>query len=147
MHLRRSRAFGSLGLAVIIAAGLGSRRPGMPPVVVLYVGDVFWGAMFFVLGALAWPAARTRRLWLAAVLATELIELSQLYQAPWAVRVRDTRLGGLLFGHEFLWSDAVGVALGATLAALVDAQWRRSVARRVAETAQATGTEIVRRHL
>jgi hypothetical protein len=64
-------------------------------------------------------------LWLFAVTTTELIELSQLWQAPWLVRIRATRAGGLLLGHEFLVSDMVCVALGASFAALLALTNRR----------------------
>jgi hypothetical protein len=93
----------------------------MPDFCVLYVGDVLWGAMFFVLVGCVRPAATTRRLWLLATAVTELIELSQLYQAPWAQALRATRVGGLLLGHSFLWSDLLCVALGTSAAALADA--------------------------
>ena len=46
-----------------------------------------------------------------------MIELSQLYHAPWIDAIRRTRLGGLVLGYGFLWSDlacyAVGVVCGA----------------------------------
>jgi hypothetical protein len=120
----RHRSLLAVWLVVLVALGLGSRRPGMPEFCVLYVGDVLWGALFFVLAALVWPSARTVRLWVASTAVTELIELSQLYQAPWAQGLRATRLGGLLLGHAFSWSDVVCVALGAALAAGVDARMR-----------------------
>jgi hypothetical protein len=117
---RRSRSRSLLALLAIIAVGLISRTRFMPELCVAYVGDILWGSLFFVLAALLQPGATTRRLWLTATLATELIEVSQLYQAPWAQAVRATRVGGLLFGHSFSWSDTVCVAVGATLAALLE---------------------------
>ncbi len=93
----------------------------MPGLVVLYAGDVLWGSMFFVLGAWLRPGAAPLRVWLAMTAVVEAIEFSQLYQAPWARALRDTRLGGLLLGHVFLWSDVGCVVLGTSVAALVDA--------------------------
>ena len=53
---------------------------------------------------------------LAAYCFCFVIELSQLYHAPWIDGLRHTRLGGLILGYGFLWSDlicyAVGVATG-----------------------------------
>jgi len=103
----------------MVALGLASRRPSLPDFCILYVGDVLWGALFFTLAAWLRPASATFGLWLAATAVTELIELSQLNQAPWAQAVRATRLGGLLLGHSFLWSDMLCVALGTTIAALI----------------------------
>jgi Protein of unknown function (DUF2809) len=115
-------------LLVIIAAGLGSRHPSCPGPVISYVGDVLWGALFFHLFRLVWPIAASVRLWLAAVVTTEAIELSQLWRTPWLENLRATRLGGLLLGHQFLLSDVVGVALGASAAAIgleVSTRFRR----------------------
>ena len=104
----------------LVALGLGSRRGGVPDFVVLYAGDVLWGAFFFALGAFLWPSVASLRLWLGAVIVTELIEASQAWRAEWLVALRATKLGGLLLGHEFLWSDVVCVAVGATMAFMVD---------------------------
>ena len=45
-----------------------------------------------------------------------LVEVSQLYKAPWIDSIRRTTLGGLVLGYDFVWSDlacyAVGVGLG-----------------------------------
>lgn len=118
--VRRNRWLVALCWILLVGAGLGSRARGMPEVVVLYAGDVLWGALFFTLGAWLWPVATPFRLWLGSTAVTELIEFSQLYQTPQARAVRSTRLGGLLFGHAFLWSDVLGVAIGTALALLFD---------------------------
>jgi Protein of unknown function (DUF2809) len=120
----RKRLLLTLWLLVVVAAGLGSRSPGMPAFVLLYLGDVLWGVLFFLLGAWCWPEATLLRVWGTSTLVTELIEVSQLYQAPWAQAVRATRLGGLLLGHAFLWSDVVCVATGTSLAALISRAFR-----------------------
>lgn len=126
----RSRLRTAVALLVIVALGLISRHHAMPELCVAYVGDVLWGSLFFALAALAQPAATARQLWVAATIVTELIEVSQLYQAPWAQAVRATRVGGLLLGHSFSWSDTLCVAVGTTAAALVE--WSATRRSRVA---------------
>lgn len=111
-------AVGTVGL------GLGCRHRLAPELAKLYLGDVLWGVLFFLLFACLLPRSSSIKLGLLAAVTTELIELSQLYQADWANRIRDTRLGGLLLGHYFLWSDVLCVGLGALLAASVDALFR-----------------------
>jgi Protein of unknown function (DUF2809) len=112
----RNRSHTALALLVLVALGLASRLPFMPAVCVGYLGDILWGSMFFVLAAFALPAGPTLRLWLVSTAITELIELSQLYQAPWAQAIRSTHVGGLLLGHAFSWSDTICVALGTSAA-------------------------------
>lgn len=116
-----------LWLALLIAFGLGSRRlSGLPDWITLYAGDVAWGAMFFALFCAARPSLSIASAWLAAVVTTELIEFSELCHSPWVDALRATRVGGLLLGHVFLWSDVFCVALGATLAAAAELAWRNS---------------------
>jgi len=80
--------------------------------------------------ALLRPAAAPRMLGLLALTIALIIEVSQLYQAPWINAVRATRVGALALGQGFLWSDVLCYALGVTLAVLVDASIiRRSGSR------------------
>ena len=129
-QLRRNRWMMLGLLLLVVALGLGSRSRGMPEAIVLYAGDVLWGSMFFVLFGLLLPAGSTLRVWLEATALAELIELSQIYQADWANAVRATRVGGLLLGHAFLWSDVLGIIVGTTFAALLDACARHGVSTR-----------------
>jgi hypothetical protein len=133
---RRSRLLTLLWLGVVIVLGLGSRHRGMPELVVQYAGDVLWGTMFFLLYSLLWPRKQAIILWIAAVVTTEGIEVSELYKAPWILSLRATAMGGLLLGHEFSWSDVICVVIGASLGALFDRAraWssRRGLRRRVA---------------
>jgi hypothetical protein len=106
-------------IALTIAAGLGSRSSSLPWWVLLYVGDVLWGVLFYLLYACWLRRARRSVVAAAAAATTVLIELSQLYRDDWIDAVRATRLGGLLLGHQFLWSDLVAVSFGAVLPALL----------------------------
>jgi Protein of unknown function (DUF2809) len=108
----------------VIALGLASRRRGVPGFVQAYAGDVLWGSLFFLLYALSWPRKPALALAAWAIGTTELIELSELYQGEWALRLRATRVGGLLLGHTFLWTDVLCVFLGGALGALLDAYSR-----------------------
>jgi hypothetical protein len=71
------------------------------------------------------PPLPTHRAFYIALLLSYGIELSQLYQAPWLNSVRDTRLGGLLLGHGFLWSDLFCYTVGIALGAAIDARFRK----------------------
>ncbi|MCC3160250.1 DUF2809 domain-containing protein [Hymenobacter sp. 15J16-1T3B] len=118
LDLRRRYA-GLAGLTVLL--GLASRRfqAGLPSWVGLYAGDGLWALLVFGLVGLGWPRGPLRRragLAAAWALATEL---SQLWQAPWLQALRATRLGALVLGRGFLWSDlgcyAAGILLGCAL--------------------------------
>ena len=101
--------------------GLASRRyaSGLPGWVGAYAGDALWALLVYWLVGLARPRWSGRQQALAAGGFALLIELSQLWQAPWLQALRHTTLGALVLGQGFLWSDlacyAVGIATGGFL--------------------------------
>ena len=108
-------------MALTVAAGLATRRYGahLPAFVATYGGDTLWALTVFLgIGALA-PGWATWRVAAWALATAFLVEIGQLYRAPWIDTLRSTRLGALVLGQGFLWSDlpcyAAGVAIGAAI--------------------------------
>lgn len=110
-------------LVITIALGLGSRAvaPALPdpagPFVAAYVGDVLWAMMIAFGVSLLLPRLPLRHRVAIALSYCLATELSQLYHAPWIDAVRATRLGALVLGFGFLWSDLVAYAIGVAVAA------------------------------
>ena len=132
MRPPRSRVAYAIALAVVVAAGLGSRvfGPWLPAVVATYAGDTLYATMVFVgLGILA-PRWSTTRLAVTALACSCAIETSQLYHAPWIDAIRDTLPGALVLGYGFLWSDVACYAAGVAVGAGVEAAIRPSRAVR-----------------
>ena len=129
--IRSRPAYLTLAVAAI-AMGLASRRfaDAFPEAVRLYAGDVLWAAMVYFVGAVIWRRATVARLAAGTLVFSLLIETSQLYHAPWIDAVRATRLGGLVLGYGFLWSDVVCYAVGVGLAAGIDGVLRRRLVAR-----------------
>jgi len=132
MRPPRSRVAYAIALAVVVAAGLGSRvfGPSLPAVVATYAGDTLYATMVFVgLGILAsrWS---TTRLAVTALASSCAIEVSQLYHEPWIDVIRNTRPGALVLGYGFLWSDLACYVAGVASAAGVEAAARRARAVR-----------------
>ena len=71
--------------------------------------------IFFGFGFL-FPKIPTIKIAALALAFCFVIEISQLYHAPWIDAIRHTTLGGLVLGFGFLWSDlacySVGVGVG-----------------------------------
>jgi hypothetical protein len=105
-------------LIMVVLLGLGSRRyaGALRPFVSAYAGDTLWATAAFLGIGLLLPVASTRRVAALALLFSVGIEVGQLYHAPWIDSIRRTTLGGLILGHDFVWSDlacyAVGVGVG-----------------------------------
>lgn len=118
---RASRIFFAL---VVLIFGYSSRKFGafLPPFLAEYAPDALWALMAFFLIAAAKPQWTLKRIGIAALLFAYTIEISQIYQAPWINAVRDTKIGALVLGHGFLWSDlicyAVGIGCGVILESL-----------------------------
>lgn len=110
-----------IGLAAVL--GIGSRRVGhaLPWFVAAYAGDTLWATAAFLGLGLIRPSAPTRVIALAALTLSFLVELSQLYHAPWIDAIRRTTPGALALGSGFVASDlvcyAAGVGLGIGLEA------------------------------
>jgi len=69
----------------------------------------------------------------AAGLFSLIIEISQLYHAPWIDYFRRLRLGGLILGFGFLWSDLICYFVGIGIGALLEWSWDLSVFKRKAK--------------
>lgn len=54
-----------------------------------------------------------------------LVEISQLYHAPWIDSIRQTTLGGLVLGFGFLWTDLVCYSVGIAIGSLTEWGIRR----------------------
>jgi hypothetical protein len=119
------------GLIVVVALlGIGSRRFGayLPNFVSTYAGDTLWALAAFLGLGLLLPRASTLRVGLLAITFSLLVEVSQLYKAPWIDSIRRTTVGGLALGFDFVWSDPACYAVGVGLGILIDraALYRRT---------------------
>jgi len=102
-----------IAVVVVIAAGLLSRKL---PVVPLWVGDVLWALMVYLLVRAIFITSSLRLVAGISLLFCFAIEFSQLYQATWINNLRHTLPGRLILGQGFLWGDllayTVGIGLG-----------------------------------
>jgi hypothetical protein len=109
----------SLTIAIfLIPIGLVTRQYGSEWMK-LYAGDVLWAAMIYW-GFKFLFARETKRTAFYALIFCFFIEFSQLYHEPWIDQIRNTRLGGLVFGFGFLWSDLICYSVGVFLSVQAD---------------------------
>jgi Protein of unknown function (DUF2809) len=104
---RRNRLPRLVLIALVVALGLGSRRFGQ-------------SLPGFVGISLILPRVSTWRVAALAMSFSVMIEVSQLYHAPWIDSIRRTTLGALVLGHGFLWSDLACYAGGIGLGVLIE---------------------------
>lgn len=113
----------TLSLVIVIFLGLASRSAAashLPAFLRLYAGDTLWATAAFCGFALLMPEKTSLTLAIFALVFSFAIELSQLYHAGWIDVIRGTRLGALILGFGFLWTDLVCYAVGVALGVMLD---------------------------
>jgi hypothetical protein len=118
---RRTRLWAAGGMLLAAAFGLASRSAPMAdwPVIGAYGGDAAWAMAAYAGWRMLLPSVD--RLWIAGLafgLAT-MVEISQLADWEWLNSIRDQRLGALLLGRGFLWSDLAAYAVGTITAMII----------------------------
>ena len=127
MGKKRDRVVFAAIIVLVIAAGLGSRSrwaAHLPAFIATYAGDTLWALMIYLGLGFTFPRAKVRSLAMSALFISFAIEVSELYQADWLNRIRNTTLGGLVLGFGFKWSDLVCYTTGILAGALVDHRLR-----------------------
>lgn len=120
-----------LNAIAVIALGLASRSypSQLPGFVASYAGDALWALMVFLGIGILFPGWATLRVGMAAFAFAILVETSQLYHALWIDQIRATRVGGLILGYGFLWSDVVCYGVGVGIGSVVEMLLYRTVGR------------------
>jgi hypothetical protein len=119
---KRNRVWQAFYIVIVMILGLASRSFGelLPARLAAYSGDVLWGLMVFLIVGFLLPKQEILNSALTAIAFSTLIEFTQLYHAPWIDAIRSNRLGGLLLGYGFLWSDIACYAFGITMGVLFE---------------------------
>ncbi|MFK8067920.1 MAG: DUF2809 domain-containing protein [Gammaproteobacteria bacterium] len=95
----------------------------LPEFISEYAGDTLWALMVFWIVCTLRPDWPTKTIVMTAVAFAFGIEFLQLYHAPWIDGIRNTKIGALILGHGFKFSDlicySVGVFLGVVIKVLM----------------------------
>ncbi|MCX6238944.1 MAG: DUF2809 domain-containing protein [Bacteroidia bacterium] len=122
MNRNRNRLLYLLMVTIVICLGLLSRRISdhLPDLINLVLGDILWALMVYLLIRTVFRSWSIRKVALTGLTFSFLIELSQIYHAPWIDAIRNTTLGGLILGFGFLWSDLVAYSIGIGFGIVID---------------------------
>jgi hypothetical protein len=102
---------------VVIIAGLLSRKISVVP---QWIGDLLWALMIYLIISAASPNTHLLKRALLSLSFCFLIEFSQLYQANWINRIRQTLPGRLILGQGFLYSDLLAYTGGVFTGAITE---------------------------
>lgn len=128
MNPPRRRAPRTLALALVIAAGLGSRSGAawVPDLVVTHAGDVLYAAAAHLAFGILAPRASGRALFAWSLGFCLCIETSQCVDWAWLQSLRALPGGRLLLGQGFDPADPWRYLAGTAAAALLDRALPRS---------------------
>lgn len=112
--MKRNRIYYFVLIASTILLGLLSRQYSnyLPTYINLVLGDILWALMVYWIVGFLWLALRIEKLAILSLSICFLVEISQLCQVDWLNTIRANRLGGLILGKGFLWSDCVAYVFG-----------------------------------
>lgn len=119
--MKRNRVYYFVYIISTILLGLMARHYSnlLPTYINLVLGDILWALMVYWIVGFLWIDLRIEKLAVLSLSISFLVEISQLCQADWLNAIRANRLGGLILGKGFLWSDCVayvfGIAIGTTI--------------------------------
>jgi glycopeptide antibiotics resistance protein len=113
-NMNRNRIVYFLLIIATILIGLASRHYStvLPQWVYAYLGDGLWALMVFLMFGFIFRRKNSHWIAIMALAFSYGIELSQLYHAPWIDAMRANKLGGLILGFGFLWSDLICYTVG-----------------------------------
>jgi len=115
MQINRNRIIYALFIIVIIGIGLVSRADFIPKLIYPYLGDVLYALMIYFIIGFLFPRFRSLKVALISIVICFIIELSQLFEPDWIIEIRRNKLGGLILGYGFLWSDLISYIIGGVM--------------------------------
>jgi hypothetical protein len=132
--VKRNRILYLAGTCLVIALGMASRRYAsmLPSFVGRYAGDTLWAVMVFGLIGIVATRWSSLRVAIATLIVSYGVEVSQLHHAPWIDTIRDSRIGGLVLGYGFLWSDIVCYTAGVAICLVLEHEFLRPRGREAA---------------
>ena len=124
---KRSKAsYGLVFVTVIIVSFLLRMFHSFLPIFMdLYINTVLWGFLLFIITGILFPLKGTRVVSVYSFGMAIVFECLQLYQPKAVLILKETTLGGLLFGHGFASTDFICLAIG-TLMGILFEVWMKN---------------------
>jgi len=110
--MKRNRTAYFVFICATIIIGLLSRKAFPPSFIDPYLGDFLYALMFFFIVGFLFPQMKSPKVAMVSIVICYLIECLQLCEADWLNHLRSYKIGGLILGYGFLWSDIVSYTFG-----------------------------------
>ncbi len=123
---KRNRFLYLILVFATIGLGLLSRTSFTPQFIYPYIGDALYALMVFFGIAFIFPKFDAAKILFISIGICFLIEILQLSTMHTLVAIRETRIGALILGQGFLWSDLVCYVVGAFFGYIFERLLKRS---------------------
>ncbi|GAA3515704.1 DUF2809 domain-containing protein [Aquimarina addita] len=110
--MKRNRNVSIVAILLTILTGFLSRTSLIPELLYPYAGDYLYALMWFFIVGFIDIEIKSFRVMLISIMICYIIEFFQLYQAHWITTIRNYKLGALILGQGFLWSDIISYTFG-----------------------------------
>lgn len=108
----RNRYYYTFLVCLTILLGLFSRTTYIPAIIYPYLGDSLYAVLIYLIAATVFYKKPSSTIFYIATAVCFAIEISQLYQGETINDIRNSRIGSLILGHGFLWSDLFAYLVG-----------------------------------
>ncbi len=105
-----------------MVVGIASRKvpTHLPLVFSKYPGDVLWALLVFIIIGFLFNKMEILRVSLYSLAFSYLIEISQIYHAPWIDNIRHSLFGKLVLGSGFSVIDMICYTIGILIGAILE---------------------------
>ena len=110
--MKRNRKIYFILIIFTIALGLLSRTSIIPTIIYPYLGDYLYTILWFFIIGFLFPKMESFKVAIISIITCYAIEFLQFYQADWINHIRSYKIGGLILGYSFLWSDIISYTFG-----------------------------------
>lgn len=124
--MKRNRIHYAIFILTTILLGLFSRTQYIPDFIYPYFGDYLYAILFFLIFGFLFPYKKSFLILILSVVFCYGIEALQLYQADWINNIRNYKVGGLILGYGFLWSDMISYTLGGITAYFLERNYLKT---------------------
>lgn len=120
MNLNIKRLIYLIVLIFIICTGLYTKNMTGKITEIIDIIDVVWSMMVYFLFRIVFINWTIKKVAAFGIMFSFIVELSQLYHSDWIDKLRNTFLGGIILGSEFVLTDLLAYLVGIGFAAVID---------------------------
>jgi len=111
---------------IVVGIFLRSQSNIFPDLINLYLGDIFYALTVHLGAGFLFIRQSSYKNAIIALAFCFIVEISQFYHEPWIDEIRNNRVGGLILGFGFLWSDLLSYTIGVSIGVLFEKWWLRN---------------------